>query len=171
MAGQRLYLFIGAPGAGKTHVAKALAAKTGAIHIWADIERQRLFGQPTHSQTESDELYARLNDEASLLLKQGKSVIFDTNFNFYADRLKLRSLADQSGAETIVVWVTTPEAIARSRSVYPPTMRNGYLQGMTDEQFNAITSKLEPPHEDEKVIKIDGRTIDDAAIQRVLQEV
>lgn len=169
MASQYLYLFIGSPGAGKTHVAKALAAKTGATHIWADIERQRLFKPPTHSQEESDELYARLNDEAELLLQQGKSVIFDTNFNYYADRVKLRAIAQKYGAETIVIWVTTPEAIARSRSVYPPTMRNGYMQGMSDEQFNAITSKLEPPHEDEKVIKIDGQVVDDATLERVLQ--
>ena len=165
----RLYLFIGAPGAGKTQISKLIAEITGAEHIWADVERHRIFGQPTHSPSESDELYARLNDTADALLKAGKSVIFDTNFNFYADRQKLRDIADKYGAETIIIWVTTPEAIARSRSVYPPTMRNGYMQGMSDQQFNDIVSKLERPREDEKVIKIDGSKIDEAGIRTVLQ--
>lgn len=168
MNGLRLYLFIGAPGAGKTQVANLINKLTGAEHLWADVERHRIFGQPTHSLEESDELYRRLNDEADRLLGEGKNVIFDTNFNYYADRQLMRDIAAKRGAETVIIWVTTPEAIARSRAVYPPTMRNGYMQGMSDQEFNDIVAKLEPPTADEKVIKIDGTKIDEAEIKRLL---
>jgi predicted kinase len=160
MAKPRLYLFVGAPGAGKTTLSKAIAEKSGAKHLWADAERRRLFKTPTHSEAESNQLYEQLNNAAEYLLAQGKSVIFDTNFNFHADRQKLRDIADSQKAETIVIWMTTPKEVAKKRAVCPPDARNGYIEGMTEEQFDAIVNKLEPPHKDENVIKIDGSKLD-----------
>lgn len=153
-----LYLFIGYPGAGKTSTAKIIAERTKAVHLWADSERHKLFPDPTHSEAESVKLYDYLNNKAGELLKSGESVVFDTNFNFYADRQKLRQIAEESGAgKTVIVWLTTPEEVARQRAVHTPMMRNGYMYGMSNEQFNAIISKLEPPLPDEaNVIKVDG---------------
>lgn len=159
----KLYYFIGAPGAGKTTLAQALAEKTGAKHLWADQERHELFEEPTHSQAESDELYNKLNQATDYLLSQGKSVIYDTNFNHYADRQKMREIAARHKAETILIWLTTPKDIAKQRAVGTHETRNGYTITMTEEQFDSITSKLEKPHEDEKVIKIDGSKLDVAA--------
>src|ERR1700740_2189499 len=104
----RLYLFVGYSGAGKTTIAQALEEMTGAIHLWADSERHKLFAEPTHSHDESTELYKRLNEQAEELLKAGKSVIFDTNFNFHKDREHLQQIAKRVGAEAIIIWVTTP---------------------------------------------------------------
>ncbi|HSX45650.1 MAG TPA: ATP-binding protein [Candidatus Saccharimonadia bacterium] len=168
MGKRTLYLFIGAPGAGKTTAAKLIAERSGAVHLWADAERHKLFPEPTHSEDESLQLYDQLNDQAASLLRAGQSVVFDTNFNFYADRQKLRQIADEAGADTLVIWMTTPREVAHERSVHTPVMRNGYMYGMTDEQFDAITSKLEEPHEDEKVIKIDGTKLDGERISSLL---
>jgi predicted kinase len=160
----KLYLLIGYPGAGKTTVSKIIAKTTGATHLWADYERHKLFGQPTHSQHESGLLYDALNAQAEHLLASGQSVVFDTNFNFYADRQKLRAIAGKHGAETILVWITLPAALAKSRAVNTTSSRNGYDMSMSEAQFDAIVSKLEPPREDEKVIKIDGTKLDEQAV-------
>ncbi len=156
----RLYLFVGYPGAGKTSVARLIHETTGAEHLWADEKRLKMFGQPTHSSEESKQLYASLNERADELLGQGKSVIFDTNFNFKKDRDHLRSIADRHHAETIIVWIVTPKELAKQRSVHDQNLRNGYEFLMTDEDFERIASHLEPPAEDEKIIKIDGTKID-----------
>ena len=156
----KLYIFVGYPGAGKTTVAKLIADRTGAVHLWADAERHKLFDEPTHSEEESLQLYDELNRQTEQLLAEGKSVAFDTNFNFKADRDKLREIADKNGAETIVIWMTTSAAVAHTRSVHAPELRNGYMVGMTHDQFNSIVSKLEEPGENENVIKIDGSQLD-----------
>jgi predicted kinase len=163
-----LYLFIGYPGAGKTFIAQIIARHTGATHLWADAERHKLFDNPTHTLEESNELYDKLNAAAAYLLANGKSVVFDTNFNFLADREKLREIATDQGAQTIVIWVTTPVELAKKRAVHGDTTRNGYDMNMSAEQFDAIVEKLEPPTKDEHFIKIDGTKLDDVTVTRLL---
>ncbi len=168
MSKPTLYLFIGYPGAGKTKIAQIIAEETGAKHLWADLERHRLFPKPTHSRQESTELYEQLNQAAEYLLAQDKSVVFDTNFNFYNDRQKLRNIAARRGAETVIIWVNTPVDVARDRAVCSNKMRNGYPMNMSDAEFTAIVSKLQPPRKDEKIIKIDGTKIDRAGVMALL---
>lgn len=163
-----LYLMVGYPGSGKTTISKLIAKRTGAVHLWADIERRKMFGEPTHSETESIQLYEYLNHRAGELLDSGQSVVFDTNFNFSSDRQKLREIADQRGAGCKVIWLTTPADVAREKAVHPPVMRNGYMTGMTAEEFDAIVNKLEPPNKDENVIKIDRSKLDADSMLRLL---
>lgn len=170
MSQAKLYLFIGFPGAGKTTVAKMIAETTGAVHLWADHERHEMFSEPTHSEQESLQLYDRLNERTEALLANGQSVIFDTNFNFYADRQKLREIAARHGAETVVIWMVTPEAVAKDRAVYASITRNGYEAIMGEEKFNNIVSKLEPPASDEQVIKIDGSKLDKSEVIALLNQ-
>lgn len=168
MNSPRLFLFIGYPGAGKTTVAKIIEAKTGAVHLWADRERIKLFKNPTHDEAESVELYNQMNKAAEYLLKKDKSVIFDTNFNHFKDRQHLREIAKNSGAETVLIWLTTPIDMAKQRAVNDETLRNGYPDKMTDLQFLAIAKKLEPPTKNENAIKIDGTNIDETELARLL---
>jgi predicted kinase len=160
MSRPKLYLFIGYPGAGKTSVAKLIAEQTDAVHLWADQERHKMFPEPTHSEQESIQLYEYLNHRAAEHLAAGEDVVFDTNFNFYEDRETMREIAKVNNADVVLVWITTPVEIARKRAVCVPEMRNGYLWEMTDEQFDSIVAKLEPPRKHEKVIKIDGSKLD-----------
>lgn len=163
-----LYLMVGYPGAGKTTISKLISKRTGAVHLWADAERHNMFDEPTHSNQESIQLYEYLNHRAGELLTNGESVVFDTNFNFASDRKKLREIADQRGAITKVIWLTTPAEIAREHAVHPPQMRNGYMFGMSDAEFDDIVSKLEPPDKNENVIKIDRSKLDADSLLRIL---
>lgn len=163
-----LYLLIGYPGAGKTTVARIIHEATGATHLWSDIERHKMFGRPTHSKAESLKLYDTLNQRTEALLSEGKDVIFDTNFNFKADRQKLHDIAERHGARTVVLWITLPERMARHRAVDRGLKRNGYHTRMTDQEFDRIIHKLEPPTEDENIIKIDGAKLDKATITALL---
>ena len=165
----KLYLFVGYPGSGKTTISQIIAAETGAVHIWADRERQIMFGEPNHSYEESKKLYSYLNEATGRLLKDGKSVIFDTNFNFHKDREHLRNIAEQNGATAEIIWVTTSKEVAKKRAVEESEGRYTRLYGnMTEDVFERIAGHLQPPRSDEPFIKIDGTEIDSAAVKQLL---
>jgi predicted kinase len=166
---QKLYYFIGYPGAGKTTLAEAVAEASNAVHIWADDERHKLFPIASHSEDESLKLYDILNDRAEKLLSEGRSVVFDTNFNFYSDRQKMRQISDRQNAEAVLIWLDVPLEVARGRAVCSDKVRNGYTMSMSAQQFDAIASKLEKPHEDEKCFRFSVSNLDIEAVLKELQ--
>lgn len=160
---------LGYPGAGKTTVAQYIVKQVGAVHIWSDLERHKMFGKPVHDKEESRQLYDVLNQRVEKLLAEGKNVVFDTSFNHRCDRDLLRETADRYDADTVIVWLTTPIDVARRRAVHADVVRNGYEFKMTGEQFDRIADRLQPPDKDEKVIKIDGVKLDREALKRLLK--
>lgn len=166
-----LFLLVGYPGSGKTTTSKYIRELTGAEHIWADRERRTMFSTPTHTHEESRQLYNHLNEVTDRLLAEGKSVIFDTNFNFYKDRQHLRDIAATHNAKTVVVWITTPKETAKQRAVHERTLRNFYEYILPEEDFERLSNHLEQPHDDERPIKLDGTHISLEIVQQALANV
>lgn len=151
---------LGYPGAGKTTAAKVLAELTGATHLWADQERRAMFGEPSYSDDENKALYDHMNEEALTLLAHGKSVVFDTSFNHFDDRQRLRGIADGADADVVLIWVTVDEATARARATQNAHLQTTRALGdMTSDDFDRLRDKLEPPKADEPYITLDGTMI------------
>ena len=163
---------LGYPGAGKTTTAKIIHKLTGAEHLWADHVRREMYDHPTYSHAENMHLYPHLNDMTDKLLSEGKSVVFDTNFNFYSDREHLRSIAAKHGAHTIVVWVQADKNIAKKRATVDAHLHisTRVLGNMSVEHFERISSNQEDPHEDETVIDIEGREISESYVLTQLNQ-
>lgn len=170
MAKPVLYLMLGYPGAGKTTAAELIGQLTGAVHVWADQRRHELFQPVRHSQDESLKLYEILNTEVEGLLTEGKSVIFDTNFNYYRDRQHLRQLAAGCGAEVRLVWVQAPLELARERATKLPIKHDHRIWGnMPVDDFERLAGQLEPPHADEPFVTLDGQHITAADVKKALK--
>lgn len=160
MSQPTLYLMLGYPGAGKTTASKIIHQLTGAVHLWADQERWHKYGQPAYTHQENLELYEQLNKKTARLLREGSSVIFDTNFNFYKDRQHLRQVAHQQGAESQLIWVTTDKAIAKQRATKDAHRQGTRVLGnMPAENFDRMSRNLQPPQPDEHYIELDGTKI------------
>jgi len=165
MTKPQLYLLVGYPGSGKTTVAKIIHEKSGAEHLWTDWERRSMFEQPTHSDSENNKLYSYLNIMTGQMLSEGKSVIFDTNFNFQKDRDHLRKIAEQNNAQTWIIWVTTSRELSKKRATeQTEEQANRVLGRMSAEDFDRIADHLQPPQESETFIKIDGTDVDKGAL-------
>jgi len=171
MAKPTLYLMLGYPGAGKTTTAKIIHELTGATHLWADQIRRERFGTPTYSHSENIELYDYLNELTAELLHTGQSVVFDTNFNFYKDRQRLREIATKHGGDSKLLWVQTPKEIARQRAVKDAHKHATRVLGhMPERDFERMTNNLEEPHDDEPYIEVDGTKVSQEYIDHLLHE-
>ncbi|HSW66441.1 MAG TPA: AAA family ATPase [Bacillota bacterium] len=165
-----LYLMVGYPGAGKTTVSRYIQELTGAEHLWADHERNTMFQNPSHDHQENIELYTELNRRARDLLHEGKSVIFDTNFNFYKDRKRLRIMAAKEDADSVVVWVNTPIDVARERATQQAEGQETRVWGnMPLHRFERISQSLQPPEPAEQPITLDGRGLSREAVELALK--
>lgn len=128
-----------------------------------------MFVTPTHSQNESQQLYAKLNHDTEQLLRNGKSVVFDTNFNFYADRQHLRDIARAAGADNKLIWLQTDKALAKHRAVVDSHGKPTRLYGnMSEADFDRIASHLEPPTAAEQAIIFVGEHLQKSAVLSAL---
>lgn len=160
---------LGYPGSGKTTTAKAVHELTGATHLWADKIRKERFGTPVYTSAETRELYDHLNQVADELLATGQSVIYDTNFNFYRDRQKMRDLATKHGANSKLLWVRVDKPLAHARAtagtVSDPTR---ILGTMPTEAFDRLSGNLQEPSPDEHAIEVDGTKVSVEYIKSLL---
>lgn len=171
MTQQTLFIMVGYPGSGKTTASHIIQVQTGAVHLWADHERKQRLEHPTYSHAENLKLYAELNQVAEKLLAEGKSVIYDTNFNFYKDRELMRSIAKKYDAQAIVVWVHAPIELARERATKGADKQHTRVLGdMPLDHFERIAQGLEEPHADERKIEFDGTGITPEVVAKALKQ-
>lgn len=126
--GQPLVIIMhGLSGSGKSTVAEDLAARLGAIQIRSDVERQRLYSSPSHSdatvtdnqgrysQSASTATYQHLAELAKRLLAQGFKVIIDAACLQTGQRDLFRNLAVDLDLVHFLISCEAPLDILKSR--------------------------------------------------------
>lgn len=164
-----LLMFIGGPGAGKSHFSRAAAGELNAVRLNSDAMRLSIFG----SRQEQERIYATgdravlngyvfgaLNYVTEQLLASGIDVVYDANHNKRSDRTELEALAAKYGAKAILVWIKTPPEVALKRGQTREESHES--RKFTEEKMREVMERMkantDEPQDDELVIVIDGQT-------------
>jgi predicted kinase len=114
-SGAALIVMVGAPGAGKSFLARAIASTFDAELVQSDAVRKRLFPQPAYTSRERQAVYAVCRRMLTRALAAGRRVVFDATNVQERSRLSLLALAGQQGARAIIVVAYAPEDVIRAR--------------------------------------------------------
>jgi predicted kinase len=117
----------GLSGSGKTTFARALApglgAPPGAVVLRSDEIRKRLWGKgpreplpaEAYAAGESERVYGRMLEEASIALAAGRSVVLDAVFLRAEERDAAEVLARDAGVAFEGAWLDTPPEVMAQR--------------------------------------------------------
>ncbi len=164
-----LFLMLGYPGSGKTTVAEMIARLTGAVQLSSDKIRLRHFPRPTFSEAEHRELYQAIDAQTEELLRAGKSVIYDANLNRYIHRQEKYDICKRTGATPVLIWIQTPQDLAKRRATQEADDDPKRPYGNLDEAvFDRLARQIEPPRDNENPIVIEGVTTTEAIVRQKL---
>ena len=147
----RLIVICGPSFAGKSTLGDAICAEFRFMQVDVDRTKVQLFGESVDfeelTREEWNEIYRETDDKIVNLLRSGTSVV-DASRNFRkAERDGARSIAEKVNAETVLIYVDTPEWLARQRR---SENRDKQIRtDISDEEFEEIISVIEPPTADE----------------------
>jgi aminoglycoside phosphotransferase family enzyme/predicted kinase len=162
----RLLVTTGVMGSGKSTVARAVAARLGAIVIRTDAVRKRLAGLPLHERAAhgfgeglytpamSRRTYAEALRLAGETLAAGWPVIVDGSFPTRAERETARALAGRRGAPFAVLWCEAADEALRRRLRRRSADRHEVSDGR-EELLDLHRARYEPPRDERDVVRVD----------------
>jgi hypothetical protein len=162
----RLVIASGVMGSGKTHVARLVAERLGAITVRTDAVRKRRaglslrdraihdFGRGLYTPEMSAATYAEALRLAGEMLAVGWPVIVDGAFSRAAERAAARALAAADGAPLTVLWCDAPDEVIaaqlRTRAHEGHEVSDGRLELLPTHR-----ARYEAPAGEPGVVRID----------------
>ena len=152
-----IYLY-GFPGSGKSYVARNLEDVLEIARIDGDRIRHELFSRPRYDAQENAIVSHLMNYMAGEFLRAGVSVVYDANALRAGQRRKLREMARNNKATSLLVWLQIdPEnSFARTQQLDRRTTDDKYTQHHSQESFQHYLSLMQNP-KDEDYLVISGK--------------
>ena len=164
-----LYLFTGISFAGKSVLARQVAARLGMPRVDPDEVSHRL-GLGLAGEFLSDvqwaQIHTKAEGEACAHLSAGSSVVYDTTAFTRRERDHLRALATQCGATSRLIFVDTPRDLAHQRWLANEQTRARTRVHPAD--FAMVADLFASPDSDEGALRFTPADSADAWIHRHL---
>jgi len=151
----KLTCIAGLPGTGKTHLARGLAAETGALRLSRDEVRTELFDPVTYTESEKSAAFEEMLRRAREHLAREDVILEGMPFSRRSERDAARRLAEEVGADFELIVCVCPDEVALARIVsqkpkHPADDRSESL-------YHAVKSRFEAIGEDEHPVAVNTR--------------
>jgi uncharacterized protein len=176
----QLVITTGVIGTGKSTLARAVAARIGAIIVRTDAVRKHLagralterasagFGEGLYSGEMARRTYAEAMALAAKLLDAGWPVLLDGAFSSVAQRNMAREVAAPAGVPFVVIWCDAPDSVLADR-LRRRAEQPGEVSDARVELLPQHRARYEPPEREPQVVRIDTTASPDAAERETLR--
>ena len=108
-------MLVGAPGTGKSRLARQLAAALDAQIVESDRVRKQLFAEPRYTGGEHAAVYGWCHTVLRSALVCGRSVIFDATNLEERVRRRVYAISEECQARLLIIWATAPASVVQER--------------------------------------------------------
>jgi len=108
-------MLVGAPGTGKSRLARQLGAALAAQVVETDRVRKQLFAEPRYTGGEHAAVYGWCHTLLKSALLAGRTVVFDATNLEERVRRRVYDIADDCAARLLIVWATAPAGVIQER--------------------------------------------------------
>lgn len=147
LAQPHIIIMVGVPGAGKTFFAEKFAETFSAPYL----SLEKIIPYTTNDSDAATLLQYHLAE----VLKTRRTFIIEGNTDTRTERDKLTRQAKTAGYESLIVWVQTDPATAKSRSIRD--VKGKVNRTLTPEDYDRIVKRFTPPNAIERPTVVSGK--------------
>lgn len=167
-----LLVLYGFPGSGKTYFSRQFCLGVHAAHLEEDKIRKELFENPRYTKQENLVVNRLMSYMVSEFLKAGLSVVYDANTMRASQRKRLKELAKENKAESMLLWlqVDADTAYIRNAKRDRRTLDDRFAAGYDVNGFKQVASMMQHPTEAEQCVVVSGKHTFNSQISSVMRK-